>query len=217
MPFLPTVFVVDDDAAVRTLVARLIHSVGLNARTFESAEDFLDSVDASMPGCVVLDLRMRGASGLELQQQMTAAGYELPIVFVTGHADVGVTVRAMRAGALHVITKPFDDQELLDAVHEALVVDGQRRVTNGELQDLRQRLDALTQREREVMRLVVTGRLNKQIATELGTTEKTVKAHRAQVMRKMRASSLAELVRLADRVGHGETSGIGPKAYGTRP
>jgi FixJ family two-component response regulator len=148
---------------------------------------------------------------------LAAGGYVLPFFFVTAHADVGVTVRAMRAGALQVITKPFDDQELLDAIHEALVLDGQRRVSNGQIQDLRLRHDALTPREREVMRLVVTGMLNKQIATELGTTEKTVKAHRAQVMRKMQASSLAELVRLADRVDPGTASGIGPKANGTRP
>jgi FixJ family two-component response regulator len=218
MPSRPSVFVVDDDPSLRTAVARLIQSVGVEARTFESAEEFLARVSVTMPGCVVLDVRMHGASGLDLQQQMTASGYELPVIFVSAHADVSLTVRAMRAGALQVFTKPFDDQELLDAIHEALVIDQQRRTTHDELEELRRRLDMLTGREDEVMRLVVTGMLNKQIASELGTTEKTVKAHRAQVMRKMRASSLAELVRIADRLlGNGDTSVIGPKANTTRP
>jgi FixJ family two-component response regulator len=209
----PTIFIVDDDAPLRTAVARLIQSVGLQARTFDSAEAFLGRVDTATTGCAILDVRMRGASGLELQQSMRTAGYQLPVIFVSAHADVALTVRAMRAGALQVFTKPFDDQELLDAIHEALVIDARGRAAHRELEDLRDRADALTAREREVMRLVVTGMLNKQIASELGTTEKTVKAHRAQVVRKMRVQSVAELVRVADRLSAaGPLSAIGPRA-----
>jgi FixJ family two-component response regulator len=197
---LPTVFVVDDDAPVRTAVSRLLASVGLTAQTFGSAEDFRREVDPLRPGCLILDIRMPGSSGLELQRQLLEAGYELPIIFVTAHADVAVAVRAMRAGALQVFTKPFDDQALLDAVHEALIRDQQRRAELGELRELRERYATLTPREQQVMSLVVTGRLNKQIASALGTSEKTVKAQRAQVMHKMLASSVADLVRMADRL-----------------
>jgi FixJ family two-component response regulator len=212
VPIEPTVFIIDDDPSLRTAISRLIESIGLRSRAFESAEAFLAGVDAAMPGCAILDVRLRGASGLELQQAMIAGGYELPIIFVSAHADVNLTVRAMRTGALQVFTKPFDDQELLDVVHEALTIDQQRRTARQAVDDLRGRVETLTTREREVMELVVTGMLNKQIASELGTTEKTVKAHRAQVMRKMRAGSIAELVRLADRLaGSPDTLVIGPK------
>src|SRR5262245_4076095 len=196
----PTVFVVDDDPSLRTAVSRLIGSVGLPVRAYGSADEFIGAVDPSMPGCVVLDVRMPGASGLELQERMVGAGYALPVIFVSAHADVALTVRAMRAGALHVFTKPFDDQALLDAIHEALLIDRQRRLDELELRDLQERFSTLTVREREVMRLVVTGMLNKEIASELGTTEKTVKAHRGQVVHKMRAHSVPDLVRMADRL-----------------
>ncbi len=201
----PTVFVVDDDPPLRTAVSRLLASVGLTAQTFGSAEEFRRDVDPLRPGCLILDIRMPGSSGLELQRQLVQAGYELPIIFVTAHADVALAVRAMRAGALQVFTKPFDDQALLDAVHEALARDGRHRAELRELQHLRDCFATLTAREQQVMALVVTGRLNKQIASELGTSEKTVKAHRAQVMHKMRAASIADLVRMADRL----TSGAG--------
>jgi len=196
----PTVFVLDDDPSLRSAVSRLLASVGLRAKTFASADEFRQEVDPSDPGCLILDVRMPGTSGLDLQRQLTTAGYELPVIFVTAHADVALTVRVMKAGATHVFTKPFDDQMLIDAVHDALARDQQRRVALAELRVLQDRVFTLTSREREVMTLVVTGMLNKQIAFRLGTSEKTVKAHRAQVMHKMHAASLAELVRMADRV-----------------
>jgi FixJ family two-component response regulator len=196
----PTVFVVDDDPSLRTAVSRLIGSVGLPVRTYGSADEFLDNVDPSLPGCVVLDVRMPGESGLDLQDRLAAEGYSLPVIFVSAHADVALTVRAMRAGALQVFTKPFDDQALLDAIHEALLIDRQRRLDEIETRELQDRFSTLTVREREVMRLVVTGMLNKEIASALGTTEKTVKAHRGQVVHKMRAHSVPDLVRMADRL-----------------
>jgi FixJ family two-component response regulator len=210
----PTVFVVDDDPSLRTAVSRLIGSVGLPVRTFGSADDFLAGVDVSSPGCVVLDVRMPGASGLDLQDQLAAGGYTLPIIFVSAHADVALTVRAMRAGALQVFTKPFDDQALLDAIHEALLLDRQRRLDELETRELQERFATLTVREREVMRLVVTGMLNKEIASKLGTTEKTVKAHRGQVVHKMQARSVPDLVRMADRLER-HTSVIGLKSNTT--
>jgi FixJ family two-component response regulator len=210
----PTVFVVDDDPSLRTAVSRLIGSVGLPVRTFGSADEFLDHVDPSLPGCVVLDVRMPGASGLELQDRLVANGYSLPVIFVSAHADVALTVRAMRAGALQVFTKPFDDQALLDAIHEALLIDRQRRLDEIEVRELQERFSTLTVREREVMRLVVTGMLNKEIASALGTTEKTVKAHRGQVVHKMRAHSVPDLVRMADRLDR-HTAVVRPRSNTT--
>jgi FixJ family two-component response regulator len=203
----PTVFVVDDDPSLRTAVSRLLATVGLTVQTFSTADEFLQHVDPSRAGCLILDVRMPGASGLELQSQLSAIGYELPVIFVSGHADVALTVRAMKAGALDVFTKPFDDQLLLDAVHSALERDRLNRSQMLEVQILRERFNTLTAREREVMALVVTGRLNKQVASDLGTSEKTVKAHRGQVIRKMRARSLADLVRMADRLAARPTPG----------
>ena len=196
-----TVFVVDDDASVRTAVRRLLGSVGLPCETFGTATEFLKRAEQGVSGCLLLDVRMPGPSGIDLQRMLTAAGHDLPIIFVTGHADVPLTVRAMKAGALEVLTKPFDDQVLLDAVYQALERERIARIQRDELHLLRSRYETLTAREREVMGLVVTGMLNKQVAHALGTVEKTIKVHRAQVMHKMEADSLAELVRMADRLG----------------
>jgi FixJ family two-component response regulator len=196
----PKVFVVDDDPSVRTAVQRLLESVGLACETYATATDFLQRAERGLLGCLVLDVRMPGPSGLELQRMLTSAGHDIPVIFVTAHADVPLTVRAMKAGALEVLTKPFDDQALLDVVHHALEKARVLQRDREELTRLRARLDSLTPREREVMALVATGRLNKQIAAALGTTEKTVKVHRAQVMHKMEAESLADLVRMVDRL-----------------
>jgi FixJ family two-component response regulator len=201
--FSPTVFVVDDDPSVRTAVKRLLASVGLQCETFSTAAEFLIRCEHGVSGCLVLDVRMPGASGLDLQRILNQAETDLPVIFVTAHADVPLTVRAMKAGALEVLTKPFDDQALLDAVYQALEQERVRSHDREELHRLRDRFETLTAREREVMALVVTGLLNKQIAGELGTAEKTIKVHRAQVMHKMEADSLAELVRMADRLKAG--------------
>ena len=195
-----TVYVVDDDPSVRTAIRRLLESVGLLCETFGTATEFLKRVELGVTGCVLLDVRMPGPSGLDLQRVLTATGHEIPVIFVTAHADVPLTVKAMKAGALEVLTKPFDDQSLLDAVHQALGRAGTLRRQREERDRLQHRFETLTLREREVMTLVVTGMLNKQIAGVLGTAEKTIKVHRSQVMHKMGADSLATLVRMADRL-----------------
>jgi FixJ family two-component response regulator len=205
--FTPIVFVVDDDPSVRTAVKRLLASVGLACETFSTAAEFLVRSADGVSGCLVLDVRMPGASGLDLQRVLNQEGTDLPVIFVTAHADVPLTVRAMKAGALEVLTKPFDDQALLDAVYQALEQERVRSHDREELHRLRDCFDTLTAREREVMALVVTGMLNKQIAAELGTVEKTIKVHRAQVMHKMQADSLADLVRMADRLSQGPRVG----------
>ena len=194
------VFVVDDDESMRQSLQNLIGSVGLRVETFASAPEFLRSKLTDVPGCLVLDVRLPGLSGLDLQKRMVEAGTEIPIIFMTGHGDIPMTVRAMKAGAVEFLTKPFRDQDLLDAIQQALERDRSAREQRGKIEELRMRFDSLTPREREVMGLVVAGLLNKQIAGELGTSETTIKIHRHQVMEKMGAGSLAELVRMADRL-----------------
>ena len=194
------VFVVDDDEGMRQSLKNLIGSVGLRVEAFASAQEFLRSKLTDVPGCLVLDVRLPGLSGLDLQKRMAEAGIEIPIIFITGHGDIPMTVQAMKAGAVEFLTKPFRDQDLLDAIQQALERDRTAREQRTEIVDLRRQFDSLTPREREVMGLVVAGLLNKQIAGELGTSETTVKIHRHQVMEKMGAGSLAELVRMADRL-----------------
>jgi FixJ family two-component response regulator len=194
------VFVVDDDESVRQSLKNLIGSVGLKVQAFASAQEFLRSQLTDVPGCLVLDVRLPGLSGLDLQKRMVEAGMEMPIIFITGHGDIPMTVRAIKAGAVEFLTKPFRDQDLLDAIQQALERDRVAREQRGKIEELRSRFDSLTPREREVMGLVVAGLLNKQIAGELGTSETTIKIHRHQVMEKMGAGSLAELVRMADRL-----------------
>jgi FixJ family two-component response regulator len=195
------VFVVDDDVGTRESLKNLIRSVGLRVEAFASAQDFLRSTRPDAPGCLVLDVRLPGLSGLDLQKRMAEVELAIPIVFITGHGDIPMSVRAMKAGAVEFLTKPFRDQELLDAIQQALERDRNAREQRAEIEELRSRYRLLTPREREVMALVVTGLLNKQVAGELGTSEASVKVHRQHVMEKMRAGSLAALVRMADRVG----------------
>ena len=194
------VFVVDDDAPVRESLKNLIGSVGLQAELFASTQEFLRSKRPDVPSCLVLDVRLPGLSGLDLQKRITEAGMEIPIIFITGHGDIPMSVRAMKAGAVEFLTKPFRDQDLLDAIQLALERDRKAREQRAAIEDLRRRFASLTAREREVMARVVAGLLNKQIGGELGTSETTVKIHRHQVMEKMGAGSLPELVRMADRL-----------------
>jgi FixJ family two-component response regulator len=195
------VFVIDDDESMRRSLASLLRSVGLDARVFSSPQEFTRAERPDAPGCLVLDVRLPGMSGLAFQEQLAKAGIGLPIIFISGHGDVPMTVRAMKAGAVEFLTKPFDDQVLLDAIHGAIERDRGRRRDAAQLAEVQARYRELTEREREVFRLVIAGRLNKQIATELGLAVVTVKVHRGQVMRKMVAKSVVDLARMADQLG----------------
>ena len=195
------VFVVDDDTQTRDALKNLMRSVGLHVEVFASARDFLESKRPDVPACLVLDVRLRGLSGLDLQKRMAEAKIEVPIIFITGYGDIPMTVQAMKAGAVEFLTKPFRNQELLDAIQQALERDRTTREQQAKNDELYARYDSLTPREREVMTLVVAGLLNKQIAGELGTSETTVKNHRHQIMEKMGADSLAELVKMAYNLG----------------
>ena len=196
----PTVFVVDDDPAVLKSLSRLLRSVQLTVVTFGSPQEFLERHDPRAPGCLVLDMAMPGLNGLELQEALTTKGSAIPIIFLTGHGDIPMSVQAMKHGAFDFLTKPVNDEDLIKAVHAALEKDRIARQARNELDDIQARLATLTPREREVLTHVVSGQLNKQIAFDLGTVEKTIKVHRARVMEKMKVQSLAELVRLTERL-----------------
>jgi FixJ family two-component response regulator len=200
----PTVYLVDDDPGVRRTAKALIESVGLGVQAFGSAREFLDSQRPDAPGCLVLDVRLPVVSGLDLQRELAKTGNSMPIIFITAHGDIPMSVQAMKAGAVEFLSKPFRDQQLLDAISQAIERDRVARKERSELAELRRRHESLTPREREVMTFVVKGLLNKQVGAELGMSETTVKLHRGQAMQKMKAESLADLVRMADRLQHGD-------------
>ena len=197
----PTVFVVDDDDLVRASIQGMLKSVGLHSETFGTPQDFLRTKRSIGPSCLVLDVRLPGVSGLDFQRELADAGIRIPIIFITGHGDIPMTVKAMKSGAVEFLTKPFRDQDLLDAIHQALDRDRVMRQQESEHGELRKRYELLTSREREVMALVVCGLMNKQVGGQLGISEITVKAHRGRMMRKMKAGSLADLVNIAAKLG----------------
>ena len=197
----PVIFVVDDDASAREGIEDLLQSVGLRVMTFKSPQEFLEGARPDAPGCIVLDVRLPGTSGMEFQKVLIDAGIHLPVIFITGHGDIAMSVTAMKSGAIEFLTKPFREQSLLDAINAGIEKDRQRRDGLKLVMELQQRFQRLTPREREVFALIVTGRPNKQVAAELGLSEMTVKVHRSQVTKKMRATSIVELARIADRLG----------------
>jgi FixJ family two-component response regulator len=197
----PVIFVVDDDPSVRIALERLIKSVGFRVQTFDTARSVLNAVPCDAPCCLILDVRMPQMSGLEFQQEMALRGLDMPIIFITGHGTVSMSVQAMKAGAMDFLEKPFEEQQLLDAIQTAVEKDRQSKQQKGEMVQIQQRAASLTPREYEVFKLVVSGKLNKQIADELAASEKTIKVHRARVMDKMKAQSLASLVRMAEKIG----------------
>jgi FixJ family two-component response regulator len=196
----PTVFIIDDDRGMRRAVHALVESVGLRAESFATCQEFLNKERISDPSCLVLDVRLPQMSGLDFQRRLAEIGMRIPIIFITAHGDIPMSVRALKSGAVEFLTKPFRDQDLLDAIHQALQRDRVALEQEAEVHDLRRRYHALTTRERQVMALVVSGKLNKQIASEIGASEATVKIHRGNLMQKMQAGSLIELVRIADKL-----------------
>ena len=207
----PLIYIVDDDSSIREGVADLLRSVGLQVETFASPKEFLDSKRPDVPGCLILDIRLPGPSGLELQRVLTSSDSQLPIIFISGHGDIPMSVRAIKSGAIEFLTKPLNDQQLLDAVHAAIEQDRARRQEGRTLAKLRLRFDTLTQREREILSLVVSGKPNKQIAAHLGLSEMTVKVHRSQAMHKMQAKSVIDLVRMTDKLGLSNREAQSPK------
>jgi FixJ family two-component response regulator len=197
----PVIFVIDDDLSLLKALSRLLRSFGFNTAAFSSPQQFLEQCDHRLNGCIILDFDMPYLNGLELQQELAARGSELPIIFLTGHGDIPMSVRAMKQGAIDFLTKPVDEQTLIEAINGAIEKDRINRENRAELSDAREKLEALTPREREVLTHVVAGRLNKQIAADLGTVEKTIKVHRAHLMAKLKVRTLADLVRLADKAG----------------
>jgi len=197
----PIVFIIDDDISVREGISDLLRSVGLGVQTFASTQEFVNSKRPDAPGCIILDVRLPGRSGLELQQSLGQLGIRLPVIFISAHGDIPISVRAMKSGAMEFLTKPIHEQELLDAVQAGIERDRANRQDNALATELRARFDSLTSREREIMSLVVSGKLNKQIGFQVGLSEMTVKVHRSHVMQKMQAKSLVDLVRMADKLG----------------